>query len=212
MQKKVVKYSVFIIVLLFLGYNSIYFRKLDEVNGAASSQKFDAPAYARSFYDQLNARLDSAVEMGKLLALLKTEPAKAFNEHSNALSIGNVRYFLVHGEATVTAVYDDAISISLPDSAMKSTVTIATEFIYGNAIRDASGLVDLKDFTNTADFNNVSEEINKIVRRDVIPPFKKEVKKGDAILFSGAIEMNKAHINIDSIEIIPIKLSIKNNQ
>lgn len=211
MQKKVIKYAVFIIILLFLGYNSIYFRKLDEVKGAASSQKFDATGYARSFYEQLNSQLDSAVEMGKLITLLKTDPAKAFNEHSNALSIGNVRYFLVHGKATVTSISDDAIGISLPDSTMMSNISIATEFIYGNAIRDASGLVELKDFTNTGDLNSMSEEVNKIIRRDVIPPFKKEVKNGDVILFSGAIEMNRAHVNTESIEIIPIRLSIDNN-
>jgi predicted lipoprotein len=211
MQKKVIKYTIFIIILLSLGYNSIYFRKLDAVKAAAASQKFDAAAYARSFYEQLNSQLDSAVETGKLITLLKTEPAKAFNEHSNALSIGNVRCFLVHGEGTVTAINDDVIGISLADSTIKGAVTIATEFIYGNAIRDASGLVELKDFTNTADLNGMSEEVNKIIRKDVIPPFKRQVKKGDVILFSGAIEMNKAHVSVDSIEIIPIRLSIVNN-
>ncbi|HEX2630445.1 MAG TPA: DUF2291 domain-containing protein [Chitinophagaceae bacterium] len=211
MQKKVIKYIVFIIVLLVLGYNSIYFRKLDEVKNAASSVKFDAPAYAKSFYEQLNAHLDSAVEMGKLISLLKTEPAKAFDEHSNALTIGNVRYFLVHGKGTVKTITEDMIGISLEDSTINNAISIATEFIYGNAIRDASGLVKLTDFSNTADFNNVSEEVNKLIRKNVIPPFKKEVKTGSTIFFSGAIEMNKAHVSIDSIEIIPIQLTLQDN-
>ena len=211
MQKKVIKYSVFGIILLFLGYNSVYFKKLDAVKGAASSAKFDAPAYAKSFYEQLNAHLDSAIEMGKLISLLKTQPARAFDEHSNALSIGNVRYFLVHGKATVKTITDDMIGISLEDSTVNNGIAIATEFIYGNAIRDASGLVKLTDFSNTTDFNNVSEEVNKLIRKNVIPPFKKNVKPGSVLLFSGAIEMNKAHVNIDSIEIIPIQLTLQDN-
>ncbi len=71
-------------------------------------------------------------------------------------------------------------------------IKLATEFIYGNAIRDASGLVDVKDFPNTMDLNNISEELNKMVRKTVLPPFKTAVKKGDKIIVTGAIEIKKA--------------------
>ena len=68
------------------------------------------------------------------------------------------------------------------------TAKLATEFIYGNAIRDASGLVDVKDFPNTMDLNNISEELNKMVRKTVLPPFKTAVKKGDKIIVTGAMK------------------------
>jgi hypothetical protein len=209
MQRKAIKYTVFIIVILLLGYNSIYFKKLDEVKAAASPQNFSAPSYAREIYSKLDPKLDSAVSMDILISLLRTDPAMAFDRYSNALSIGNVRYFLVQGNATVKSISDDMIDVSLLDSSKRSSITIATEFIYGNAIRDASGLVKLTDFNNTDDFNNVSAEINKLIREDVIPPFRQAVKSGDTIMFRGAIEMNRAHIDIDSIEIIPIQLSIR---
>ena len=87
------------------------------------------------------------------------------------------------------------------------TVKLATEYVYGNAIRDASALVDVKDFTNTTDLNSISEELNKTVRTTVLPPFKKHVKKGDKIEVTGAVEINKEHINW-KLELFPVRIKI----
>jgi predicted lipoprotein len=87
-------------------------------------------------------------------------------------------------------------------------VKLATEYIYGNAIRDASGLVDIKDFTNATDLNNISEELNKKVRTLLLPEFKKQVRKADTLEVFGAIELNKEHINFNFLELIPMRINI----
>ena len=209
MQKKVIKYSLSIALLLFIGYHSIYFRKLDEVKPASASKGFDAKAYAGNFYNsKLLPQIGNAIELGKLVALLKTQPDNTFKTYSHALGIGNIKYFLVQGEGTLSSITEDAVSVSLKNDTVKTDIKIATEFVYGNAIRDASGLVKLNDFTNTADFNSISEEVNKIVRKDVLPQFKAKANPGDMIKFTGAIELNQAHINLDSIEVVPVQLLI----
>ena len=87
---------------------------------------------------------------------------------------------------------------------------IATEYIFGNAVRDASGAIDINTFSNSMDFNNVSAEINRIIREKVIPPFRCKVKKGDRVEFTGAIELNQEHLKLDRIEVIPVSLKILN--
>jgi hypothetical protein len=59
------------------------------------------------------------------------------------------------------------------------------------------------------DFNNVSAEINKLIRKRVVPPFKSSVKKGDRVTFHGAIELNREHLQVNDIEIIPVSLQIE---
>ena len=209
MQKKVIKYTLLILALFFLVYNSIYFRKLDEVKLASSSKTFDARVYATDFYtEHLIPHTDSAIDISQLISLLTTDPGNAFKTYSHALDIGNIRYFLIQGEGTISAVEEDAITLTLKNNSIKSKIKLATEFVYGNAIRDASGLINLNDFSNTADLNAVSEEINKIVRSEVLPSFKTNAKPGNEIKFSGAIELNQMHLSLDSIEIVPIRLSI----
>ena len=60
------------------------------------------------------------------------------------------------------------------------------------------------------DFNNVSAELNKIIREKVLPPFKQQAKKGNRIEFTGAIELNKEHLDLTKIEVIPVR--IMNNE
>lgn len=202
-MKKKIKYIVGIVVVLALGYNSVYFKKLDEVK--ASSSKFDSKAYARNYFDtKLQPSVDSALELGQLLNLLKVNQAETFSKYSHALGMGNIKYFLIKDEGQVIAVNENEVSVMV----QKDTVRIATEFIFGNAVRDAAGGIDINEFKNTIDFNNVSSEINKIIRAEVLPSFKASVKKGDRIQFAGAIELNQQHLHLADIEIIPVELKI----
>jgi predicted lipoprotein len=100
------------------------------------------------------------------------------------------------------------VSIRVKTDTAEYDYKIATEFVFGNAIRDASGLINLNEFTNTMDFNNVSAEVNKIVRTSVLPSFKTNVKLGSRIQLFGAIELNKEHLSANNIEIIPISIKI----
>lgn len=208
-MKKKLKYIIGIVVLLVLAYNSIYFRKLDEVK--ASSSKFDAKAYANNYFrNKLMPSVANATELSQLLILLKGNREETFAKYSHALGIGNIRYFLVRGEGQVISVNENDVSIVLRSDTSQNVYRIATEFVFGNAIRDAAGQIDINEFTNTMDFNNVSSEINKIVRAGVLPNFKANVKKGDIVQFAGAIELNQEHLNVTDLEVMPVQLNIIN--
>ena len=198
----ILKYSIAALLIALIGYNSVYIKPLDEVKKAAT-QQFDAAAFARTFLAKtLPPALEKATLIQTLIALLASDKDKTFSDLSHAVSIGNIRNFLVKGEGKITKINDDEIVIA----SKGLTIHIATEFIYGNAIRDAAGLFDIKQFTNTADINNVASEINKIIRTEVVPKFKKQAKVGDTIQFVGALEMNQEHIKIDNFEVLPIIL------
>jgi predicted lipoprotein len=209
MKSRAIKYAILIGAIAFLGYNSVYFKKLDEVQPTSAIVAFDADRYARElFTSRLISRADTAIELSTLIALLSSDPSAAFEKYSNASAVGNLRYFLVKGEGTINSIAENSASIQLSGRLANTHVDIATEFVYGNSIRDASGLVRLSDFTNTVDFNNISEGINKIVRKEVLPPFLAEARPGRSIRFAGAVELNRKYLDIDTIEVVPIKLTI----
>lgn len=212
MTGKVVKYIIIIGLLALLGFNSVYFRKLDEVTRESDSGSFNAATFSRKLYNEkLLIMVDSAVELNVLVSFLRANPEQAFGKYSHALTIGNIRYFLVRGEGTISSVNSSDITVVLNDATEKTKVTIATEFIYGNAIRDASGLVRLNDFTNTSEINNISENINNIIRSEVIPPFVKQATAGSKVRFAGAIELNRKYLDLDAFEVVPIKLVVPEN-
>ncbi|MBS1522419.1 MAG: DUF2291 domain-containing protein [Bacteroidetes bacterium] len=208
MGKKVIKYIIVAFVVLLVGYNSVYFKKLDEVKAEQTAKTFNAAAYAQNFWDKkLTPGLSNAIAIDKLIPMLNTNPAQAFDSYSHALGIGNLRYFLIQGKGTVAAIDGDDVTVSiagLPEQKVK----IATEYIFGNAARDATGLININDFNNTMDFNNVSAEINAIIRSKVLPQLK-HAKVGNSISFTGAIELNKEHVNLSQIEAVPVAVNIQ---
>lgn len=206
---KAAKYIITIIVIGFVAYNSVYFKKLDEVKASKAATEFNAAQYAENFWNtKLMPNLNKAIDLNHLTAMLSTDPAKTFETYSHALGIGNLRYFLVSGKGTIISVNEDDITVQLQNDSGKQNITIATEYIFGNAVRDATGLININEFKNTMDFNNVSAEINKIIRAKVLPSFKANAKKGSTIEFVGAIELNKEHLDLSHIEIIPVEVKV----
>ena len=204
MKNKMVRYVLIAAGTCFLLYHSVYFEKLSEVRAAeAAEYSFDPEAFARDFWSTaLPAQLPEAVNLPELISQLQAAPEQAFADHSHALGIGNIRYFLVRGEGTVSAVSENRVTLQIDDQA----VQLETEFVYGNAVRDAVGTIDISDFSNTMDLNRVSEEVNRIIRTEVIPPFREEVQEGHEVAFAGALELNQKYLQLEEITIIPVSL------
>lgn len=204
-MNKTIKYMLWLVALLFVAYNSVYFKKLDEVKSGAV-KAFDAVGYADVyFYKKLPPVAAHAPEIDELILMIKKNTADAFKSNGYALAIGNARYFLVKGEGKVTDVDENGVTVQTTSG---HTVLLATEYVFGNAVRDASGLVNINEFSNTLDLNNISAETNKIIRDKVLPVFKSQVKKGSKVKFIGAIGLNEAHLQLDDIEVTPISLKI----
>lgn len=208
MARKILKYLLLTAVIALLAYKSVFVIKLSELQ-VVEPKAFDAPAFTQQLWDtKLPAKLDSALTLEALQTELKTNPGRAFDTYFNSMSIGNVRYTLVKVTGKVLSVNDDDVVILTGAKDAQRTVKIATEYVYGNAIRDASRLVNIKDFVNTTDLNRISEELNKRVRTKVLPAFKGTVQKGDSVDCSGAIELNQAHYSFDDLEVLPVQCKI----
>lgn len=207
-MKKLLRYGLLVVVIGLLGYKSVYVKKLSEVKNTANA-KFNAAEFAKKLWaEKMPAKMDSAVVLPDLISAIQQDKASALKNHSNALAIGNYRYALIKATGKITTINADEMQIEIPvaDSVIKAT--IVTEYIYGNAIRDASGLVELKDFSNTTDLNSVSEELNKIVRTSVLPDFKTNAKAGDTVNLTAAVQINQEHIKWQGIELLPVRIQL----
>jgi len=204
-MRKSIKYFLWIAVALIVAYNSVYFKKLSDLNTGAP-KPFDAAAYANNyFYKQLPVMVSKAPDIDKLIAMIKTDTAATFKTYGHALAIGATRYFLIQGKGTIVNIDDNGVWVS---TASGNSVLLATEYVYGNALRDASGLVDINKFSSTMDLNNIAAEIDKIVRTKILPAVKPGLKKGNMIQFTGAVGLNQVHLQLGDLEITPISLKI----
>jgi predicted lipoprotein len=206
---------------LLLLCGSFDLQNLEKRRAQTKASQFDAADYARGFWDaRLPEILDQSPEARSLVHLFNTNMDAAIQQ-GQTLGESRVHAYLLQGMGTVVAVDKKGIALKLAESDPGALVRILTGlFISGNAIRDASGLVDVSAFSDTMKFNRISSEINKIVVTEVIKPFLAESPEpGQRVRFIGAAELaedateetpfgrkdkdGKAHL----LSIVPIRLA-----
>ena len=61
---KAAKYIIAIVIIIVVAYNSVYFKKLDEVKAAATAKEFNATQYSQNFWtNKLMTGLNKAIEL-----------------------------------------------------------------------------------------------------------------------------------------------------
>jgi predicted lipoprotein len=207
MLQKIIKYFLIILFFGLLLYNAVYFKKISEMQVSKIEAAFDAKAYAKTYLlEKIPVAKNKAVAIADLISALNKDSKKAFNNFSHFQNEGDTKYFFVKGEGKVTAIDEEYVTIKKASSGTE--IKLATQYIFGNTARDCSGLISIADFSNTMDLNNVSEEINKLIRTEIVTPFNAKVQKGDIVSFIGGIELSQSEPKTEEIEIIPLQLEI----
>lgn len=202
---KFLKDFLWVLVVLIVGYFSIEIRPLNELKNEVET--FDHVTYAQNYVnEELPTVYTDAIPLPELVQRLQSDKQGAFDEWSNAIAVGNIGYFLIQFTASVEDKSDDEYLLAISDELI---VRLQTEFIYGNAIRDASGLIDNKEFQNTSDLNAIAAEVNKMIRNTVIPPFKEKAKVGDTLQVIGAMEVNKKFPPTNQFKVLPVQIKFQ---
>jgi predicted lipoprotein len=191
-MRKVYKYTIAAAIISVVAYFSVYIENLEEVKARQRAVTFNAAEYAGDFWDnQLSGILEKAVDAKKLIELFNADMASAVKEYGKAPGVSSVYAYLLKGRGQILSVTGDGLQISVKEPQMNPDIFIETgSYIPGNAVRDASGLIDVSDFTDTMKFNEISVEINKIIVKEVIKPFLEQTPAvGSKVFFWGATQV-----------------------
>ena len=206
---KRLKYILIALILIIAAYNSVYFEPLDETKSQANPDTFDPVLYAADFWNnRLMNSLSDAVDAATLLDLFETDMQQAVSTYGNTLGIASIHAYLIKGQGRILSKNDDGVVLSVRAPDRNPDILLQTDYIYGNAIRDASGLIGVSQFSNTMDFNNISVEINKIVKEEVVPAIREMAHVGRRVHFVGASEVSEDSPDLYPLSVIPIRVEI----
>ncbi len=201
-MRKTIQYILGILIIIILVYLSLDIRRLDEVKVAAGDIVDNADEYAIRFWEtELPSCISNALEINRFMNMIRTDPQQAFDDYGQQLGISHTWYFMLKGAGDIVSVEEEYLIVNTDAS---YSVRIATDFIFGNAVRDGSGMVNIDNFLNMTDFNNVSLAINKLVKDSVVTELKKTARPGMTIEFAGATEISEENISSDAVRIIPV--------
>ena len=169
--------------------------------GTTSPQSF-----AVTFWEQsLPRSFSKAVDAVELLRALEQDPTRAAKTFGRESGIGARPLFLVSGRAAVARVDDRGVWLDL-GTKTSSHVLLLTGPVFGNQLRDVTGLIRIQDFSSF-DFNAISTELNRLVETRVQAQLRKRATVGTGLTFVGAGEMDDASSDRTVLEIVPIRVT-----
>jgi predicted lipoprotein len=179
---------------------------LQTAKAEKAAAKFDATQFAETFWDkQLLPALDKAVKANVLLAAIQSDPATAKKKFSRSVGFSDTYFYFVSGTGRVVSVSDDEVSLAITPGSTNAEVTLLAGLIFGDAIRDGTGLLNGGAYANSQDFNDISAALDHLVETRVLPGLHQQEKIGAQISFAGCAEVDDEANDLKPLKVIPIQ-------
>jgi predicted lipoprotein len=175
---------------------------------AAAPGAIDVPRFAEKFWNEkLVSPAAQGVEVHSLITALNESPAHAAEKYGHRAGIGGKAFFLVLGEGRVTSVDRRGVWLSVQGKSAPRLVLI-TGPVFGNALRDVTGLLDIKDFSSF-DFNALGAELNRLAETHAQPALRSAGQPGATLSFVAAGELDDASGAQPVLKLVPISVVTK---
>lgn len=171
-----------------------------------AAAEFNAEQFAETFWtNQLLPSLDKTVKADVLLAAIQSDPAEAKKKFSRSLGFSSTYFYFVSGTGRVVSVSDDEISLAITSGSTNAEVTLLCGLIFGDAVRDGTGMLNASAYPNSQDFNDISAALNHLVETRVLPGLREQAKVGSQISFAGCAEVDDEAMDLKPLKVIPIQ-------
>jgi predicted lipoprotein len=178
---------------------------LESARQQALDASFDSESFVETFWHQRLLEADaSAVDAAHLIRTLRADPAGA-GRLGRRLGLGRTVCFFVSGSGEIQSIEANAVSIRIEGDSDEASVIIETGPVFGNAIRDGAGLLDVSAFPNSRDFNAISTALNRRVEAEVLPAFQHRARVGARVHFLGCAEVDDLGSALP-LRIVPIRI------
>ena len=170
---------------------------------------FNPTEFAENFWtNRLAASLDQAVKADVLLAAIQADPGAAKKKFSHSVGLSDSYFYFLSGSGHVVATSDDEISLALTEGSTNVDVVLEVGLVFGNAIRDGTGLLNAGDYADSQNFNDISAALDHLVETRVLPPLKGQGKAGAKISFVGCAEVDDESSDLKPLKVIPIRTGL----
>jgi predicted lipoprotein len=176
---------------------------------AKSAKVFDAAQFAENFWtEKLLPAIDKAVPVEKLLPAIQADPAAARTNYAHSSGLGDSYIYFLHGEGKVVSISGDEIFLAVSANATNAEIVLETGLIFGNTLRDGTGLLSASDYPDSQDFNDIAAALNKIDGTRVLPKLR-AAKVGAKISFAGCAEVEDESTDLKPLKVIPIQAEVQ---
>jgi predicted lipoprotein len=143
-------------------------------------------AAAKFWQVDLPAAHARAADLAQVASAIRASAERARSQFAQAAGLGTA-YFFVRGSGKVVAREKNVLRLA-PVGAETEFVVIRLGPVFGNTVRDGTGLLDVNNFPGLQEFNALSAELNALVEKNVLPALRDRAIVGATVHFVGCAE------------------------
>ena len=132
----------------------------------------------------------------------------AIKTYARTVGLG-AAYFFVSGEGRVVARERNAVRLAVGTGADAPVVELQTGPVFGNTVRDGTGLLDVNRVSSLQDFNALAAELNQRVEARVLPALRERAQTGTRVSFTGCAEAVESVPGQPLLTIVPTRVEVR---
>jgi len=192
-------------VLLAL-FPPFHIRPHDAVSENEGAGALDVPAVAERFWNEkLLSPGVRPLDVRPLVAALVQDPARAAEKYGRQAGVGGKTFFLASGIGHIASVDHRGAWIDV-DGSESPRILLLTGPVFGNALRDVTGLLSLSDY-RSADFEALSTALDRLAETRAQPALR-ALGAGASISFLAAGEIDDASQALPVFRLAPIRVEV----
>jgi predicted lipoprotein len=183
--------------------------RLDAMRAAEQQTAFNARTFvARFWQERILPSLDAAADAEAVLSAMDEDRQAALRKFGRKTGVGRTTLLLLQGTGSIVNVDAKSVGVSLAQDQTKTDVVLRAGLLFGNTVRDATGLLDSSDFENSQQFNDISTELNRHIEVHVIPILRAKSAVGRQVRFVGCAEVPDNAGDVRPLTLIPLVVDI----
>ena len=193
------------VVICGVVFPPVSFRSRAEVELTRATAQFSGRDFVQKFWNEhLVPSHARAHEAAVVHAALTRDRAAACAAHGRTLGIGGAYTFYLRGSGRVVSSTGDEVRLAVAGASDQADIVIPLGLVFGNAVRDGTGLLDSSAFPNAQQFNDVAAELNALVESQVLPELQRIATVGARVAFVGCAELNEDANNPVPLRLVPV--------
>lgn len=195
------------ILLVCAVFPPFHIRRIDTDAVQAAREPFNAESAAAKFWaERLVPAADGATDAAILLKASSSDAAAAAKQYGRRTGLGGPDLYFLRGEAKVIAIDRKGVWVAM-EPTINIRMVLLTGPIFGNTLRDCTGLLDLKDYSSF-EFNALSSELNRLAETRVQPDLRERAVIGTNVRFVGCAEDGGMSDGSRVLRLVPIKVEL----